>query len=213
MSRGFGRSLVTGFARLAGRPVSIIASDPRQGGGGLDAAACQKLRRFTDTVNTFNLPRVCLADIPGLMIGTRAEAAGTIRFAAEAAAAVAQTTVPQCTVVLRRFFGFGASIVRNPNLLSPLYAWPSAQWGSLPLEGGIEAAYSAELRASPDPVQLRAEIESRFDYARSPLRAAERFAGNADLIDPRETRAVLCEFAEMAYRALSPGIKRATMRP
>ena len=212
MTRGFGRPLVTGLARLDGRPVAVVASDPRQYGGGLDAAACQKLRRFVDMANTFHLPRVGLYDIPGLMIGSRAEAAGTLRYAAEAVAAVYQTTIPQCAVVLRRFYGLGSAAQTNTNLLAPLYAWPSAEWGSMPFEGGIEAAYRAELEASDDPVALRSEIEERFAYARSPLRAAEKF-GAVDMIDPRDTRALLCDFAATAYRSLEPGVQRSTMRP
>jgi propionyl-CoA carboxylase beta chain len=97
-------------------------------------------------------------------------------------------------------------------LLSPLYAWPSAEWGSMPFAGGIDAAYRAELEASDDPEALRAEIEERFAYARSPLRAAEKF-GVTDIIDPRDTRVVLCEFAATAYRALEPGKTTTTMRP
>jgi acetyl-CoA carboxylase carboxyltransferase component len=212
ISRLFGRSIVTGLARLGGRPVAVVASDPKHYGGGLDAAACQKLRRFIDMANTFHLPRVGLYDIPGLMIGTRAEAAGTVRFAAETLAAVYQTTIPQCVVVLRRFFGLGAAAQVNPNLLSPLYAWPSAEWGSMPFAGGIDAAYRAELEASDDPDALRSEIEERFAYARSPLRAAEKF-GVTDILDPRDTRVVLCEFAATAYRALEPGKTMTTMRP
>jgi acetyl-CoA carboxylase carboxyltransferase component len=212
MSKFFGRSLVTGLARLGGRPVAVVASDPKHLGGGLDAAACQKLRRFVDLANTFHLPRVGLYDIPGLVIGTRAEAAGTVRFATEALAGVYQTTIPQCAVVLRRFYGLGAAAQVNGDLLTPIYAWPSAEWGSMPLEGGIEAAYRAELDASDDPVALRHEIVGRFGYARSPFRAAERFAAT-DVLDPTNTRRVLCDFAAVAYRALQPGPALSTMRP
>ena len=212
MSRWFGRPLVTGLARLGGRPVAVVASDPKQYGGGLNAAACQKLRRFVDLADCFHLPRVGLLDVPGLMIGSRAEAAGTLRFASEAVAAVYQSRVPQCFVILRRMFGLGAAGQVNPTRLAPLYAWPSAEWGSMPFEGGIEAAYRAELEASEDPAALRAEIEARFAYSRSPLRAAEKF-GVTDIIDPGDTRQRLCEFAATAYRGLEPGVRRHTFRP
>ena len=212
MSRYFGRPIVTGLARLAGKPVAIVASDPKQLGGGLNAAACQKLRRFIDMANTFHLPRVGFYDVPGLMIGSEAEAAGTLRFAAEAISAIQQTTIPHSAVILRRFFGLGAAAQINPNVLTPIYAWPSGQWGSMPFEGGIEAAYRAELEGSVDPEALRADIEQRLAYARSPFRAAERF-GITDLIDPRDTRRLVCEFVEDAYRTLRPRVLPTAMRP
>jgi propionyl-CoA carboxylase beta chain len=189
-----------------------VASDPKQLGGGLNAAACQKLRRFIDMANTFHLPRVGFYDIPGLMIGSEAEAAGTLRFAAEAISAIHQTTIPHCAVILRRFFGLGAAGQVNPNVLTPIYAWPSGQWGSMPFEGGIEAAYRAVLEESPDPDALRADIEQRLAYARSPFRAAERF-GVTDLIDPRDTRRVVCDFVADAYRTLQPSVLPTPMRP
>ena len=212
MSKLFGRSIVTGLARVNGRAVAVVASDPSQYGGGLNAAACQKLRRFIDMANTFHLPRIGFYDIPGLMIGSDAEAAGTLRFASEAIAAIYQTTIPHCAVILRRFFGLGAAGQINPNVLTPIYAWPSGQWGSMPFEGGIEAAYRAAFDASDDPEALRAEIEQRFAYSRSPFRAAEKL-GVTDLIDPAVTRSVLCDFVEDAYRSLTPGLLAAPMRP
>jgi len=208
----FGRPVVTALARLGGRPVGVIASDPYQYGGALNAGACQKLRRFIDLVDTFHLPRVALLDLPGLMIGTQAEAAGTVRYAAEAVTAVYQSTTPQCVVVLRRFYGLGAAAMVNGSRLALMYAWPSAEWGSMPFEGGIEAAYKADLEAAADPDAVRAEIEGRLAYARSPMRAAETF-GIADMIDPRDTRTVLCQFAMGAYESLTPGIHARTMRP
>ncbi len=213
LSKMFGRSLITGFARLQGRPVAVLASDPYHYGGALGAAACQKLRRFVDLSETFHLPRVGLLDLPGLMIGTQAETAGTVRYAAEAVTAVYQSTVPQCVVILRRFYGLGAAGMVNGSRLGFIYAWPSAEWGSMPFEGGIEAAYKADFEAAEDPEALRADIEERLAYARSPMRAAERFFNVVDIIDPRDTRRILCDFAEGAYQSMTAGTRSHTMRP
>jgi acetyl-CoA carboxylase carboxyltransferase component len=213
ISKMFGRALITGFGRLRGRPVAVFASDPYHYGGNLGAAACQKLRRFVDLAETFHLPRVAFLDLSGLMIGTQAEMAGTVRYAAEAVTAVYQSTVPQCVVIMRRFYGLGAAGMVNGSRLGFIYAWPSAEWGSMPFEGGIEAAYKADLEAADNPEALRAQIEAKLAYARSPMRAAERFFNVVDVIDPRDTRKVLCEFAVGAYESMTPGIRTHTMRP
>ena len=92
------------------------------------------------------------------------------------------------------------------------YAWPSARWGSLPLEGGVEAAYAAEIAAAPDRDEKIAEIDWRLQQLRSPFRTAEAFWVE-EIIDPRETRPLLCEFAALAARQLRPGPARFTMRP
>jgi acetyl-CoA carboxylase carboxyltransferase component len=209
----YGRALITGFGRLRGRPVAVLASDPYHYGGNLGAAACQKLRRFVDLSETFHLPRVAFPDLSGLMIGTQAEMAGTVRYAAEAVTAVYQSTVPQCVVIMGRFYGLGAADMVNGSRLGFIYAWPSAEWGSMPFEGGIEAAYKADLEAADDPEALRAEIEGKLAHARSPMRAAERFFNVVDVIDPRDTRKVLCEFAVGAYESMTPVLRTHTTRP
>ena len=96
IGRDCGRPLVTGLARLDGHPVGVLASDPLQGGGGLDAPASEKMVRFVDLCDTFHLPCVNFVDQPGFLIGTDAERAGTIRVGARALAAVYQATVPWC---------------------------------------------------------------------------------------------------------------------
>jgi acetyl-CoA carboxylase carboxyltransferase component len=92
------------------------------------------------------------------------------------------------------------------------YAWPSGDWGSLPLEGGIEAAYRRDLDAAEDPVKLRAEIDERLNRVRSPFRTAERF-GIEEIIDPRDTRKVLCEFANLVAPLRTPGPRATGYRP
>jgi acetyl-CoA carboxylase carboxyltransferase component len=212
IGRKFGGSAITGLARLDGWPVAVLASDPYVYGGGWTAAASQKVTRFVDLANTFHLPVVHLVDIPGFVIGLEAEKAGTIRHGARALAAIYQAKVPWCSILVRKAFGVAGAAHMNHARLHYRYAWPSGDWGSLPVEGGIEAAYRAELEASADPETLRREIEERLNRVRSPFRVAEAF-GVEEIIDPRDTRPLLCEFAHLAARLREPGPVATAMRP
>jgi acetyl-CoA carboxylase carboxyltransferase component len=203
---------VTGLARLDGWPVAVLASDPYQYGAGWTADASQKVTRFVDLADTFHLPVVHLVDQPGFLIGTAAERAATIRHGARALAAVYQARVPWCSVILRKVFGVAGAAHQNAARLSYRYAWPSGDWGSLPLEGGIEAAFKAQLEAAEDPDALLREIQERMDLVRSPFRTAETYMVE-EIIDPRDTRPLLCEFAELAAPLRAPGPSSWGMRP
>jgi acetyl-CoA carboxylase carboxyltransferase component len=192
----WGRSSVTGLARLDGWPVAVLANDPYHYAGGWTADASRKVERFVDLAETFRLPVVHLVDNPGFVIGTEGEQQATIRHGARALAAVYQATVPWCSVILRKVYGVAGAAHQNASRLSFRFAWPSGEWGSLPLEGGIEAAYKAQLEAAEDPAALRAEIEARLARARDPFKTAEVFLVE-DIVDPRETRPRLCEFANL----------------
>jgi acetyl-CoA carboxylase carboxyltransferase component len=213
MSSNFGRPMIVGLARLEGRAVLLLASDPFHYGGSWTAEACQKVVRWVDFAETFHLPIVYLMDCPGFMIGLDAERAATIRHGVRAMAAVNQTTVPWCTVIVRNSFGVAGVVHQPADRFSIRYAWPSAYWGSLPLEGGIEAAYRAEIDAAPDPVAKLKEIEDRLNKLRSPFRSAEKFWVE-EIIDPRKTRSLVCEFARLAEPLRTPGLaKNMTIRP
>ena len=212
IGRLWGRSAVTGLARLAGWPVAVLSGDPYHYGAGWTADASQKVARFVDLADTFHLPVVHLVDQPGFVIGVAAERASTIRHGARALAAVYQARVPWCSVIVRRVFGVAGAAHQNASRLSYRYAWPSGDWGSLPLEGGIEAAYKAQLEASDDPESLRHEIERRMNMVRSPFRTAESFLVE-EIIDPRDTRPLLCEFAELAAPLRAAGTTARGFRP
>jgi acetyl-CoA carboxylase carboxyltransferase component len=213
MASNFGRPIIAGLARLEGRAVLLLASDPFHYGGSWTADACQKVVRFADFAETFHLPVVYLMDCPGFMIGLDAEKAGTIKHGVRAMAAVNQTTVPWCTIIVRNSFGVAGVVHQPADRFSLRYAWPSAYWGSLPLEGGIEAAYRADIDAADDPKAKLQEIEDRLNKLRSPLRSAEKFWVE-EIIDPRRTRSLLCEFARLADPLRTPGLARnMTMRP
>jgi len=212
IGRQWGRSAITGLARLDGWSVAVIASDPMHYGGAWTADAAQKLVRFVELAQTFHLPVVHLVDIPGFLVGVQAEQAGTIRHGARALASVYQATVPWCTVIVRKAFGVAGAAMANHTRFRYRCAWPSGDWGSLPVEGGLDAAYKSELAASPDPAERRRQIEVRLGRARSPFRTAEKFLVE-EIIVPRETRPFLCEFARLAAPLLRPGRSAFGLRP
>lgn len=212
MGQMFGRAIITGLARIDGRPVAVMAGDPYHYAGAWTADACAKIIRFVDLAQTFHLPVVHLVDCPGFLIGLEAEKTATIRAGVRAMAAINQTTVPWCTIIVRNVFGVAGAIHQPTGRLSLRYAWPSSRWGSLPLEGGIEAAYRADIEAAADPKAKLEEIEHRLNQLRSPFRTAETFWVE-EIIDPRDTRKLLCEFSRLAEPLLSPGLSAFTMRP
>lgn len=201
MGSRWGRAVITAFARLAGRPVAVLASDPSFLGGSWDAKSSEKAERFVQLADRFRLPIVHLVDNPGFMIGRAAEAAGTIRYGVQAMNAIYRATTPLACVVVRRAYGIAGSAMSNAERFQYRFAWPSGDWGSLPIEGGVEVAYRAELEAAADYDAHLAAIRERLNRVRSPFRTAERFAVE-DIIDPRDTRPRLCEFAELAWRKL-----------
>jgi acetyl-CoA carboxylase carboxyltransferase component len=210
----YGRPLVAGLARLNGYPVGVIANDPRHGGGAPNAPACDKMIRLVDVCDTFHIPVVNFVDNPGFLIGSAAERAGTVRAGSRALVAVYQATMPWISILIRRCFGVAGAGHGNAQGLNLRYAWPSGDWGSLPVEGGVQAAYRREIEASPDPDARRREIEESLNRFRSPLRTAEAF-GVEEIIDPRDTRPLLCEWVEGAYGMLPAelGPKARTCRP
>ena len=135
IGRLWGRSAVTGLARLDGWPVALMAGDPMHYGGAWTARASEKVMRFVDLAQTFHLPVVHLVDQPGFVIGTQAERAATIRHGAATLAAIYQAEVPWCSVIVRKAYGVAGAAHRPHDRFSIRYAWPSGDWGS-PAAGG-----------------------------------------------------------------------------
>ncbi len=201
MGKRWGRAAITAFARLDGWPVAVLASDPTFLGGSWDALTSQKVKRFVELAEQFKLPVVHLVDNPGFMVGLEAERTGTIRYGVEAMNAVYKATVPWASVIIRRAYGIAGSAMSNAEAFQYRFAWPSGDWGSLPIAGGLEAAYKSEIAAADDPAAKLAEIRLRLNAVTSPFRTAEKF-NVEDIIDPRDTRPLLCEFAELAWAKL-----------
>ena len=202
IGRMWGRACITALARLDGWPVMVLASDPSYLGGSWEAKTSEKVERFVKLADQFRLPIVHLVDNPGFMIGREAEMAGTIRYGVNAMNAIYRASVPLASVVLRRAYGIAGSAMSNAETYQYRYCWPSGDWGSLPIAGGLEVAYKSEIEAAEDPEAELAAIRERLDKVTSPFRSAERF-NVEDIIDPRDTRPLLCEFAGLAWRRLA----------
>ena len=195
---------ITGFVRFGGRPLGVIASDSRhENGGALTAAGCEKLTRHLDLCDLFHIPLLNLVDNPGFAVGREHEIAATIRRGGSWMIAFAQVSVPIFTVLMRRSFGVAGNNLATPVSRACLrVAWPAADVGGIPPEGGIEAAYKRQLAEAADPAALRAEIEARIESVRGPLGPLSRFQLE-EMIDPRDTRRLVCEWAEIAHRVAS----------
>ena len=198
------RAVVVAFARLDGWPVVFLGTDGLYDGGGLSAAAADKVVRFVDLADTFHLPVVAFMDHPGLLIGLDAERAGTLRAGCRALSAVYEAEVPWASVIVRRAYGAAGASHRNLTRHTFRVAWPSGEWGSLPLRGGVDAAYRRVIEAADDPVAKRAELQHSYEQMTSPFRTAEVF-GVEDIIDPAETRPRLCRWVRTAYHTMASG--------
>lgn len=212
MGKAWGRSIITGFARLDGWPVAIMAGDPYVLDGAWTADAARKVERFVDLANTFHLPIVHFVDCPGFAVGRKHEQAGVTRAGIRAMSAIYQARVPFCAVVMRKAYGLAGSAMFNPSRAKARFCWPSGDWGSLPMDGGVEAAFRRELESHPDPATRLAEIKAWMEGLRSPFRTAESFYAE-EIIDPRDTRPLLCEWAGLARRVLQTGPVSTHMRP
>jgi acetyl-CoA carboxylase carboxyltransferase component len=197
----YGRGVITMLVRMGGRVAGIIANNP-MAGGVMDAKAARKQTRFIDLCDTFHIPLLFFVDVPGVMIGEQAESEGILREGMRAAMAGMQATVPIVTLVIRRCYGMAGMATRDRDGLDFKIAWPSAEWGSLPIEGGVAAAYRREIDAAPDREQKISELEAELKSLASPLRTAEAFAVE-DVIDPRETRPYLCNLIEAMHDRLA----------
>lgn len=199
IGRGHGRGQITGFARLMGIPVGVIANDCSFLAGSMTAQAARKLRRFIELCQVFHLPIISFVDEPGFMIGEQAEKDATMRFGAAAIIAAALCEVPWASVVVRKSMGLGSAVHYGADAY--VLAWPSAEMGALPVEGGVAVAFKKEIAAAEDSDAHRKMLEEKLAGRQSPFPRADAFAVH-DLIDPRETRPKLCDWLELAHPLL-----------
>jgi acetyl-CoA carboxylase carboxyltransferase component len=191
----FGRAVITSLARLDGKVVGVVANNPMVYGGAMDAKASRKQTHFIELCDTFHIPIVFLVDVPGFMVGKDAELAGTLRDGMRSVYVSLQATVPMLTVVIRKCYGMAGMATTDKTGIGLKLAWPSAEWGSLPIEGGVAAAFRREIEAAANPREKERELEADLRALTSPFRTAEAF-GVEDIIDPRDTRAYLCRFVD-----------------
>jgi len=197
----YGKSRITGFARVNGYPAGVVVNNPMQNGGSMDVAAGSKTIRFIQLCDLFHLPMVYFADEPGFTVGTEAQKQGIVRAGAKIVLATINTRMPWITFVTRQLFGVAGQLHNRPGGMYKRVAWPSGHWGSMHIEGGARAAYRREIENAPDPVAKQQEIEHNLQMISSPFRTAEAF-NIEDIIDPRDTRPILCDFIETAQEML-----------
>jgi acetyl-CoA carboxylase carboxyltransferase component len=198
IKRQFAKTLITVLARMGGRPVGIVANQPKQLGGILDNDSADKAARFINLCDAFGIPLVFLQDVPGFMVGTKVEAAGIIRHGAKMLHAVANATVPKVTVVLRKAYGAGYYVM-NGRAYEPdlIVAWPSAEISVMGAEGAVEIVMRKQVEEADDPDAKRAELIANYRQIIDVYVAAKNFMID-DVIDPRETRPVVIKALEMA---------------
>ena len=197
----YGRARITGLARINGYAVGVMANNPIHAGGSTDVAAGDKVIRLIQLCDTFHLPLISFADEPGFMVGLESEKQGIERAGARLVIATCESRMPWLTIVMGRVFGVAGQCQHRPTGMFQRYAWPSARWGSMHIEGGASAAYRREIDTAEDPEAKRAEIEDRLRRLASPFRTAE--ATGQDIIDPADTRRVAVEFVEDAQPVLA----------
>lgn len=200
IGRYHGKSIITGLARLNGVPVGIMASDPRFHAGSMTMQAANKCERLIEMCDLFHLPIVNFVDQPGNMTGLEAEMAGTLLGAVRVYKLIERVRTPWVSIMMRRAFGLAGGL-HGPQYgmtglsLNHRFAWPSARWGSIPIEGGVAAAYRRDIEAADSPSDRRRQLEEHYNKLGSPFRTAERF-GIVDIIAPRSTRRVLCDWMD-----------------
>tara|TARA_R110002111_G_scaffold4160_4_gene24062 strand:- start:14431 stop:17655 length:3225 start_codon:yes stop_codon:yes gene_type:complete len=198
------KGMVTGFLRIEGRPMGVIANNPQHLGGALDAAASAKGARFINLCGRFNLPVLSLCDTPGFMVGPESETQGAVAAACDLISAGANLTSPLFFVCLRKGYGIGAQAMAAGSLGEPAFslAWPTGEFGPMGLEGAVQLGYRKELEAETDP-DARAALYDRLVadlYARgSAINVASTHEIDA-VIDPADTRGWIAKGMRMAAR-------------
>jgi propionyl-CoA carboxylase beta chain len=191
------RNIVTGFARMEGRAVGIVANQPMVLAGVLDSDASRKAARFVRFCDAFNIPLVTFVDVPGFLPGTAQEYGGLIKHGAKLLFAYAEATVPKVTVITRKAFGGAYDVMASKHLRGDVnYAWPSAQIAVMGAKGAVEIIFRGDI-GDREKIEARTrEYEERF---LSPFVAAERGYID-DVIKPHSTRARLTRALAMLRR-------------
>ncbi len=191
-------NIVTGFARLDGRSVGVIANQPKVLSGTLDIDASEKASRFVRFCDAFNIPILTFVDVPGFLPGTTQEYNGIIRHGAKLLYAFAESTVPRMTVITRKAYGGAYLVMNSKHLRSDVsFAWPTAEIAVMGAEGAVNVVFRKEIEAADDPAERRAELITEYrEKFSTPYAAAERGFID-DVIEPAETRPRLIKALRM----------------
>jgi acetyl-CoA carboxylase carboxyltransferase component len=192
LRQGFGVGVVTALVRIEGRPLGLIANNPRHLGGAIDADACDKLARFLQLCDAFGLPIVSLCDTPGFMVGVESEKAAMVRKTSRLFVAGASLGVPLFTVVLRKGYGLGAQAMAGGTFHAPMFtvSWPTGEFGGMGLEGAVRLGFRKELEAVEGPAReaLYRELVAK-SYEKGKATNMASYLEIDAVIDPAETRA------------------------
>ena len=197
----YGRSRIVGLARVDGYPVGVMINNPKRLGGSMDVAAGTKVMRFLQLCDTFHLPMIYFADEPGFMVGPEQQRQGIVRAGAKILCTTLRTRMPWISIIIRQLYGVAGQCHDRPSGMFKRVAWPSGHWGSMHISGGVSAAYRRIIAEADDPAAKQAEIEAKLEALASPFRTAEAF-NIEDIIDPRETRPMVCDFVRLAQPVL-----------
>jgi acetyl-CoA carboxylase carboxyltransferase component len=188
---------VTALARIEGRPVGVLANNPRHLGGAIDAVAADKAARFLQLCEAHRLPVVSLCDTPGNMVGPEAEKTALVRHCCRLYVIGANLTVPFFSIVLRKAYGLGAQGMVGGSFHQPVLsvAWPTGEFGPMNLEGSVRLGFRRELEAIADPDARAAEFERLVAeaYERGKALSAASLFEIDDVIDPADTRTRIVE--------------------
>jgi acetyl-CoA carboxylase carboxyltransferase component/biotin carboxylase len=190
---GYGAGMVTGFLRIEGRPIGLIANDPRHLGGAIDSPGAEKGGRFLQLCDAFDVPVVSLCDTPGFMVGPASEETAAVRRGSRLFVTAASLSVPLIAVVLRKGYGLGAQAMTGGDFSAAAMtlAWPTAEFGPMGLEGAVRLGYRKELEAETDPAAQKALFEKLVArmYETGKALSVAQVAEIDAVIDPAETRA------------------------
>jgi acetyl-CoA carboxylase carboxyltransferase component len=189
----YATNIITGFCRLDGQTVGIVANNPKTMAGAIDINASDKEARFIRFCDAFNIPLVFLVDTPAYLPGVDQERGGILRHGAKVLFALSEATVPMITVYIRKAYGGGQSAMCSEPLGSDLlFAWPTAELGLMGAEGAVSIIYRKEIADAEDPEALRAQRleEYKASFGKFPYHAAA-VQWVDEIIDPRETRPML----------------------
>jgi acetyl-CoA carboxylase carboxyltransferase component/biotin carboxyl carrier protein len=208
LRRGFGPGMVTTLARIAGRPIGIVANDPTHLGGAIDTDGSDKAARFMQLCDAFDLPLLFLCDTPGMMVGPEAERTGLVRHCSRLFVVGANLTVPFFTIVLRKMYGLGGQAMAGGSTKAPMFtvAWPTGEFGGMGLEGSVKLGYRNELAAVEDPTEREALFDQMvaraYEHGKA-VNTASHFEID-DVIDPADSR----RWISRALRSVPPPPER-----
>lgn len=188
----FGVGIITAFARIEGRPVGIVANNPAHLGGAIDTPSADKMARFVQLCDAFDIPFISLCDTPGFMVGPQAEELAQVRHFSRLFVTAASVTIPWITVVLRKGYGLGAQAMAGGSFHAKdmIVSWPSGEFGGMGLEGAVRLGFKKELDAARTPEE-REELEKRLidaAYIRGSALSMASHTEIDDVIDPADTR-------------------------